>query len=195
MRQGSRQVRVEAISLLRHGGSAAVAVRLRNLSGHTLSDLPISVGILAPSHRRIYLNRADNLDYFQAHVALLPPGGTVTWVFASRLRQVPAGKAFALVGRRSIPSLRLGTRAPEVRARLIGNDRGRLQLRVTNWSSVPQPDLQLYAVTPAGGRITAAGSRTVAELGGGQSVTTRLNLVGHPIGSPQLEVLPTMFLP
>lgn len=194
VRTGSRQVRVQEVSIIRHGQSTAFAVRLRNLTGRLLSDLPISVGVVSRG-KRVYLNRSSNLAYFQTHVPLVRAHATATWVLAETIRALPAGRAFALVGSRSAPALRLGSRPPHIEARLVSDDRGRLALRLVNPSSVPQPQLQVYAVTPSGARITAAGSSTLGDLGAGQAETARLNLVGHPTGSPQLEVLPTLFLP
>jgi hypothetical protein len=102
---------------------------------------------------------------------------------------------FARVGARAEPDVSPGRVPPQIGAHLISERGGLLRLQVTNRSQIPQPQLQLYAVTPGAGRTTAAGSTTVSQLGAGQTVTARLTLIGRPAGSPELEALPTLFLP
>ena len=67
-------------------------------------------------------------------------------------------------------------------------------MTVTNVSSIPQTQLQVYGVALDHGRYTAAGSATIAALGTGTSTTTQLHLVGRQgAGQVRLEVLPTLF--
>ena len=67
-------------------------------------------------------------------------------------------------------------------------------MTITNHSSVPQPDLHVYAVALAAGHYAAAGSASVSNLNTGDSKTLKLDLVGRPRGAAvQVRALPTLF--
>ncbi len=193
VRAENPRVRIEAVSVVQRGRTAAVVVRLRNLSGHAVGDLPISVGVRRAA-RRTYLNRSTNLSYFQSHLPALPARGAITWVFTTHQRKQLSGTPFAVVGAHPVPTLRLGDGSPAIRVNLIRGGGAHVRLRVSNPSQTPQLQLQLYAVSHHAGRLTAAGNSTVSDLDAGQTTTARLTLVGRPASALQIEALPTMLV-
>jgi hypothetical protein len=198
VRHPGRELGVTSVTLLRTGDRVAVAVGLRNLTARALSDLPISVGVRPARGPLVYLNRAAGLDYFKTHVAEVPARAAITWVFTGRRPRRPDalhGRPFALAGVAIKPPTTVGRSLPRVRAVLAKlSPAGKLKVTVTNLSSVPQPELQLYAIAGGARGDAAAGSATVAELGTGRSITTSIGLIGRPAGAPvQLEALPTLF--
>jgi hypothetical protein len=201
VRQASHDVRVTRVALLHGGSRLAIAVRLRNVTGRALNDVPISVGLRPAGSARIYLNRAVGLDYFKTHVAEIPAGSSLTWVFTGRQPRHPrrlGSRPFAVVGDETAPPTTVARGLPHVRAVLApvssAAGDGTLRVTVTNLSAVPQPELQVYAVAGGTRGYAAVGSATVANLGAGGSTTTSIGLVGHP-GSAriQIEAMPTLF--
>jgi hypothetical protein len=195
------QVRVTRASVVTGPGRVAIVVGLRNLSPRPVNDLPISVGLREPAHRSLYLNQRAGLSYFETHVAEIPGGGRITWLYSgpaprrpSRQR-VAGAHAFAVVGRPSRSPVTVANRIPPVRAALVSADGRVLRVRVTNLSSIPQVPLPVYALALAGGRYSAVGSGTVAALSPGSSTPIRLDLVGHTTGHQPItiEALPTLF--
>jgi hypothetical protein len=183
------QVTVLGVSTIDGSGVAAVAVTLRNDTNAPLSNLPISVG-LHTATRTIYLNRAAGIDYFQTHVAAIAAGATLTWVFANPTSPLPAGTAFATVGR---PGLVADegtlTRVPTLAAKVLSVTGASASVSVTNTTSFPQYDLTIYA--SAG--TAAAGSASIAELDAGQSTKLNVPLAGSTTaGQLVLAVPPTI---
>jgi hypothetical protein len=201
VRRPGNQVRVTRVALLHDSGRLAIAVGLRNITGRALNDIPISVGLRGPHGDRVYLNRAPGLDYFKAHVAEIPPGAGLTWVFTGSRPRHPwrlGGRPFAVVGDESAPPTTVTRGLPPIRAVLASPSSaagdGTLRVTVTNLSALPQPELQLYAVAGGTRGYAAVGSATVANLGTGGSTTASIGLVGHPGDIPvQIEALPTLF--
>ena len=182
----SSEVGIVGVTVVRGPRSGAVVVELANHSGRALSDLPISVGVIAHG-RRAYLNRRGGLDFFQTHVAAIAPGARIAWVFTRR-RPVARGRPFAVVG----DALRSPTRLP----RIVAAPAAGRGLRVTlhNTTAVPQYGLPIYALARRGGHYVAAGRATVTELGSSATTTVGVPLVGsRRATSIQLEALPTIY--
>lgn len=188
--QTNPAVSVGAPVLIRDHATTAIVVALHNDSARTLTDLPISVGVLTRSRRRTYLNRSASLDYFQSHVASIGPDAATTWVFTTGVR-IPSGHAFATVGISQLhPSL--GRSLPSIAVSASGGPN--LELSIRNRSTIPQYDLPIYAVALRDGRAVAAGGTTLAHLGTHATTTTTLGLVGSSrYGSLQLIASPTIF--
>jgi hypothetical protein len=191
-----RALRVTRVALVRSRKGSAIVVALHNPSRRTVSDLPISVGIRKGAARQRPLNvrSSAELAYFDAHVPVIAPGRTVTWVYTTT-RRVPAGaRPYAIVGARpSVRAPRVST-APVISAIAKGTaTTARVAVTLHNRSSIPQYQLQVYAVTRHGRRYVAAGALTVAHLGGGGEHTVELPLLGQPTpGRLKLEALPAM---
>jgi hypothetical protein len=191
-----RVLRVTRVALVSAHGGSAIVVRLHNPGRRTVSDLPISVGIQkgAARQRPINVRSSTELSYFDAHVPVIAPGRTVTWVYVTN-RRLPAGaRPYAIVGaRRSVRAPRVDT-APVISAIAAGaSTTTREAVTLHNRSSVPQYQLQVYVVARHGRRYVAAGSLTVPHLDGGGEHTVDVPLLGHPgQGRLALEALPAM---
>jgi hypothetical protein len=190
-------VSVTKLSLVRGSAGTAVAVLLRDTSAHPLTDLPIAVGVRTRAGRKLYLNRAANIDYFDSHVVALAPGRVVTWVFTSPRRLDVSGRPFAEVGvsplaqplARALPRI-------EVTLQGAGSRPGErtLRLSVANRSGIPQYQLPVYALGLRGGQEVSAGRATVAHLGTDGTATLQLTLLGSIRGATvSLSALPTIF--
>jgi hypothetical protein len=191
-----RALRVTHVALVRGRSGSAVVVRLHNPGRSTVSDLPISVGIRKGAARQRPLNvrSSAELSYFDSHVPVIAPRRTVTWVYTTT-RRVPAGaRLYATVGARpSVRAPRVST-APVVTAIAAGTaTTARVPVTLQNRSSVPQYQLQVYAVARHGRRYVAAGALTVPHLGGDGKHTVQLPLLGNPgRGRLRFEALPAM---
>ena len=174
--------------LVRSAAGTAVVIPVQNRSAGALTDLPISVGIRTPTGRRVFLNRSAGMDYFQSHVAAIPPRGSVTWVFTTS-RRVTAGRPFATVGFPQLhPSLAGGL------PRISASWRGAASVSVTNQSGIPQDDVQVYVVAVRGGRDVGAARAAVAHLATHGRATVTVNLPGGARGSAlHVIALPTIF--
>lgn len=191
--QPDPRVRPAQISVVRGPGGAAIVVTLHNPASGPTSDRPISVGI-ETAHRRRYLNAAAGIGYFQTHVPPIPAGGTLTWVFRTS-RPVPLqARPFADVGAPVLTPAGVQSRAPQIAVGALLRRGRELALTVRNDSSVPQYQLQLYAVARRAGRYLAAGTASIAHLAPGTSSRQRIRLTGRT-GSAALlvQVPPTIF--
>ena len=205
-----RAVRVSSVGLVSSASATAFVVRVRNRSQRQLSDLPISVGVRVPGKPPRYLNAQSGREdfYFGAHLPVIAPGATLTWVYTLHRRLPGAARPFAIVGARPEPAVASSGDLPVVRAGARGGAVSRsgarggagtresvsakLPVAVHNLSGVPQYQLQVYAFARRDGRYTAAGSLTVDELDGQVSKTFQLGLVGRPgRGRVHVEALPT----
>lgn len=188
------EVSVGAPVLIHGRGGAAFVVSLRNDSSRALTDVPISVGVITRSGRRLYLNRSASEDYFASHVAAIGPGSATTWVFVTA-QPVAPGHAFAVAGfpalhasvAGALPAIAVSTGAED-------DASGRVSVSVANHSAIPQDDVPLYVVAVRGGRDVAAGNATVAHLGTHATTTLRVSLLGTPgQAALRLIALPTIF--
>jgi hypothetical protein len=203
--QRNPDVSVTRLSLVRGPAGTAVAVALRDTSARSLTDLPIAVGVMTLAGRKLYLNRAANLDYFDSHVAALAPRRVVMWVFTSARRLAVTGRPFAEVGvsqlaappAGALPQIevtreRTGSRSGERTGSRSGERT--LRLSVANRSGIPQYGLQVDAVALRRGADVAAGRATVPHLGTHGTATLRLTLLGSLRGATvSLSALPTIF--
>jgi hypothetical protein len=191
----SPDVRVGDITLLRGSSGTAVVVELSNSAAATLTDLPISVGVVS-GHRRTYLNRRAGLEYFKTHVAAIGARARVNWVFTTSRRLPRGARPFARVGNPATPAISEATGLPAVVASPLPSSvtGGPVRVRVRNPSQIPQYGLPVYALAREGARYVAAGRVTVAHLGSKAAATVELKLIGSARGaSLQSEALPTIF--
>lgn len=187
-------------TLVRSTAATAVVVRVHNLTGQTVSDLPITVGIREPGGTVRVLNGGTGLDYFLTHVPAVAPHGQLIWVFTARGRRAPSDSALVRIG---YPSASAGSATvaagslpatlPRIAVSLTHSPRhGAVQVAVRNLSGVPQYGLQVYAVARRGAEYTAAARATITELDGGSARLLRLTLVGNPTrATVALEAGPT----
>jgi hypothetical protein len=187
-------VRVKSIEIVRGRGSNALVVSVANLGSRPLTDLPISVGVVAHRSAPVYLNGRANIDYYDTHVPAIPPHATTSWVLPG-IRTLPAGRVFARVGAARDPSSTTVAALPRIGAvQLADGGADRLRIRLSNDSSLPQYTVQVYAVALRHGAAVGAGRTALFELNGGSRATVGLTLAGRTTDA-QLELYapPTIF--
>lgn len=187
-------VRVKGIEIVRGRRADALVVSVANLGSQPLTDLPISIGVVAPRAAPVYLNGRANIDYYDTHVPAIPAHATTSWVLPG-VRTVPAGRLFARVGVARDPSSTTVAALPRIgAAQLIGTSSDQLRIRLSNDSGLPQYTVQVYALALRNGRAVGAGRTAVFELSGESQATVGLTLAGRATGA-QLELYapPTIF--
>lgn len=187
-------VRVGGIALIYSGAAVRVAVQVVNTSPRPLTDLPISIGVLGPRGRRVYLNGAESADYYSAHVASIAARDQVTWVSTTDPR-APAGfRPFAVVGVAHVPPSTTVRTLPRIVATAQRPLADRVRVTLSNQSGVPQYGLQVYAVATRSGQAVAVGRATVAQLGNGARLKLSLIMMGRASNAAvRVYALPTIF--
>lgn len=190
----STQVRVTRLDVLAEGHRAAFVVSLRNDGRRAVSDLPISVGYRLAGGQATYLNDGDDLDYFQAHLPVIRAGRQLTWVFSAGSREPRGARPFALVGATPTAAANPTANLPRITARAASATGEDVRVELDNASSVPQYQLQVYAVAVRDGGYVAAGNATVEHLGTSSTRTIELPLLGSlSRATVEVEALPTIF--
>lgn len=182
-----------SVSDVSAGGETAFIVNVRNRRRRPVTDLPISVGYTTSAGATVYLNSAADLNYFQAHLPVIRAGATLTWVYTAD-RSLPAGvRVFARVGIRPSAPARLTETNVHIGLSYRRAGLNALTLHLSNPTSVPQYQLQVYAYAERDGRCVAAGNATVMNLGAGTRQRVRLRLVGGLEGSRlHVQAIPTI---
>lgn len=190
-------IRVEQVTVLsgpRPGAGAAVAVQVQNLASSSTSDLPILVRAREARGRTRTLNGAAGLDYFQTHLPSIAPHASLTWVFTTS-ENLTGAHVSAVVGSPPTSWTHVPDQLPNLEVTPTFGGRGTLRLTIRNPTSIPQYQLQVYAVVGASGQIVAAGRAEIAHLGTRTSATLTLRLLGagtHP-GIVSVQAPPTIF--
>ena len=182
-RIAGRALRVTRVALDRGRGGSAIVVRLHNPGRRTVSDLPISVGIRKGAARQRPLNVRSPAEFwsFDAHVPVIAPGRDRDLGLYDDAAGAGRARPYAIVGAR--PSVRAPsvTTAPVIEPIAAGAATTLAsRSRCTIDSSVPQYQLQVYAVARHGRRYVAAGALTVPHLDGGGTAPVDVPLLGHP---------------
>jgi hypothetical protein len=186
-------IAVTATALIRSAGGSAVVVALRNRTDRAFSDLPISVGLRTGHDHTRYLNRDENLGYYETHVASIRPAATALWVLTFRRTMPIAARPFAEVGFAQDPASTRAHSLPELHVRPAPAGDG-LRVTITNPTGIPQYGLPVYAVGTRGGRYVAAATGSIPSLNGGSSTTLALRLLGAATGAHlQLSAPATIF--
>jgi hypothetical protein len=190
-------IRVERVTLLNGGAGSrsAIAVKVRNLAASATSDLPVAVRVQTATGRTVTLNGAAGLDYFETHLPSITPHGELTWVFTTDRRLPPGAHVLAAVGTPSSSALHVPDTLPSLQVTPSFGRPGTLRLTVHNPTSVPQYQLQVYALIGARGRIVAAGRAAITHLGTHTSTTLTLRLLGGAAraGIVSAQAPPTIF--
>lgn len=189
VRSAGDAVQVIRVARVSGGGRTAFIVQVRNPGPRPVADLPISVGVRAGHGRRIDVNALSTQEdsYFDAHLPGIAAGGTLTWVYTTTRRLPRHAHPFALVASRPDPPVPAAAGVPLIRAHAQGTVGSKLTVALRNLSSVPQYQLQVYAVARSGSRYLAAGNLTVPHLGSQSVRTVKLPVVGD-LGSAALAV-------
>jgi hypothetical protein len=193
-------VQVTRLALVPGASGTAFVVQIRNPGARAVSDLPISVGVRAGRKRRFLNTRSPSeFSYFEAHLPVIEPGATLTWVYETNQHLSAHARPFASVG--AVPSVpaRQASRLPIIRASVSpsstqGSAAGSpLAIALRNESTIPQYQLQIYAYAQEGNRYVAAGDLTVPHLGSQAHLTAKLPIVGASATARlEVEALPTI---
>lgn len=186
-------VRVDRVTLLRDGASTAVVVDAHNTSSTTETDVPISVGVRRGS-KKLLLNGAEELGWFQTHIPSVPARGKVTWVF----RSPPGG----LARKGDTPFVRIGagkplnsavSALPSIRAAIEGKV-GRTATVDLTEATLPQRDVPVNVVVRRGLVPVAAGTISADSVDRGERVTVAVPLTGRAGSHPATAAAaPTIF--
>jgi hypothetical protein len=181
----SRDVQVLSTTVLQDANGTAAVVKLRNTSKRTLWQLPISIDVTGAGRKSVFRNDQPGLEPTLAHVPLVRPGQTVTWVndqvsAAGRPRAVAAtvGEGAAVAAAR-IPSVVL------TRPRLQDDPvSGTAAVGIAgNRSKVDLRKLVIFAVARRGGRVVAAGRAQIPRLKPGKRARFQAFFIGNPKGA------------
>lgn len=180
-------VKVLLTEVVAGDGSAAVVVRMRNASAHTLARLPVAIDVRDGARKSVFRNDAPGLERSLAELALLRPGEELSWVND----QVPAqGRPRQATARIGVAGRTPG-RAPRMRiqgARLGRDGDAATAIGfVRNDSGVEQRELIVYAVARRSGRVVAAGRAQIQRLAPRARGAFTVFFAGDPRGA-RLEI-------
>jgi hypothetical protein len=185
----TRNVRVVATDVVQDENGAAAIVQLKNVSKRTLWQLPITIDVRGARKRSVFRNDQPGLEPTLAHVPLLRPGETFTWVNDQVAAAGTARSVVAKVGAgKSIDAGRL----PEVdltRARLAEDPVSGVAAEgiASNRSKVELRKLVVFAVAWRGARAVAAGRAQIPRLKPGKRARFSAFFIGNPRGA-RIEV-------
>lgn len=185
----SKDVKVLSTDVLQDANGTAAVVRLRNVSKHALWQLPVVIDVRGARHKSLFRNDQPGLEPTLAHIPLLRPGETFTWVND----QVAAtGKPRSVVAK-----VGSGERVGDSNTPRIVLSGARLQDDpvsgvsavgfAANRSKIDQRKLVIFAVARRGGRVVAAGRAQIARLKPGKRAKFHAFFIGNPRGA-QLEL-------
>jgi hypothetical protein len=185
-------VSVTGVSVLRAGHRTAFAVTVRNTGRRAVDDLPISVGYTRKG-RTVYLNSAEGLDYFDAHLPRIAAGRTWTWVYTAAKALPARVRTFARVSTTAAPPIPGSISQVTINVDWGTPTAGPLRVHLSNLSGIPQYQLPIFAYAIRGDRLLAAGTANVAQLSGGAKTTVRIPLLGDKTAQVSVEAAPTIF--
>jgi hypothetical protein len=185
-------VTATSVAEVRADGKTAFVVTIGNHGHSGVTDLPISVGYTAPGGATVYLNAAASLNYFESHLPAVRPGKSLVWVFTTDRTIPPGSRPFARIGlKRAVPALLTERVNIGVSYRYLPT-KNSLTVHLTNSTSVPQYQLQVYAYAKRDGHLVGAANATVMNLGAGTGRKIRLGLVGSPSNDLHVQAIPTI---
>lgn len=181
----SKDVKVLSADVVQDENGTAAVVRLRNVSKRTLWQLPVAIDVLGAGGKSLFRNDQPGLEPALAHVPLLRPGRTFTWVDdqvaatgkpRSVAAKVGAGTA---IGAGGIPKIVLsGAKLrddPVSGVAAVGF--------AANRSKVDQRKVVVFAVARRGGRVVAAGRAQIPRVKPGKRARFQAFFIGDPRGA------------
>jgi hypothetical protein len=181
----TKAVKVVSSSVITDANGTAVAVKLRNLTNRTLWRLPISIDVRGAGGKSVFRNDQPGLEPTLAHVPLLRPGETFTWV----------NDQVAASGRAMKVRARVGAGEPIKASRLprVTLTGARLQDDLVsgvaavglaaNRSKVELHKVVVFATATRNGRVVAAGRGQIVRLKPGKRVHFQAFFIGDPRGA------------
>jgi hypothetical protein len=187
--KSAKGVKVISTDALQDENGTAAVVRLRNVGKETLANLPITIDVRGAGRKSLFRNDQPGLEPTLAHVPILRPGESFTWVNDQVAASGKPRSVKARVGEGStvkeadLPKLALsGAKLesdPVSGVAAVGY--------VANRSKVEQRKLVIFAVARRGGRVVAAGRAQVPKLKVGKRAKFQAFFIGNPKGA-RLEV-------
>jgi hypothetical protein len=180
----STEVKVVSTTVLHDSEGAAAAVTLRNLSPHTLRDVPLAITVKDAGGKTLFRNDAPGLEAALTSLSCLPAGGEVTWVDD----QVPAaGGPVNLSAQAGVaPAAAASPPKIEVSGMHLAEEPSSgiaATGRIENRSKVAQRSLVVFVLARRAGRIVAAGRAVLPEVPAGSSVPFQAFFIGDPRGA------------
>ncbi len=180
----STEVRVVSTTVLHDSEGAAAAVTLRNLSPHTLRDVPLAITVKDAGGKTLFRNDAPGLEAAFTSLSCLPAHSEVTWVDD----QVPAaGGPVNLTAQAGVaPAVAASPPKIEVNGLHLAEEASSgiaAAGRIENRSQVSQRSLVVFALARRAGRIVAAGRAVLPEVPAGSSVPFQAFFIGDPRGA------------
>ena len=181
--QANAQVVVVSATPLTDANGTAAAVALRNTTGKSLYNLPISVVVLSPAGKKVAGNDAAGLDPSLTHVAVLSPGQVTWWVDDQLFPTGTAAKVKATVGKAGAAPPTTPV-FPLSATKLVDDPTSGVLASgtVRNATAKPVATLTVEGVSLKGGKPIAAGRGAVTSLAAGASSPFRVFFIGKPTG-------------
>lgn len=179
----SSAVRVVATQAVHSSEGTAVVVTLRNVSTHTLRDMPIAITVKGAGGSTLYQNNAAGLEGALTTVSLLAAGAQFDWIDDQvQAAEAPASVS-AVVGEApqapaAVPQIVLTA----VHANEEGGGSG-VAGTVHNNSAVTQRELVVYGIARRGGRIVAAGRAVLSRVAAHGSTPFQVLFIGSASGA------------
>ena len=183
--RNAREVRVLSTDVIQDENGTAAIVKLRNVSKRTLWQLPVAIDVRAPRGRSVFRNDQPGLEPTLAHVPLLRPRATFTWV---NDQVAAAGAARSVEAKVGDGTPVQASRLPKVvltKPRLQDDPvSGTAAVGLAdNRSKVELRKLVVFAVARRGGRVVAAGRAQIPRLKPGKRARFQVFFIGDPRGA------------
>ncbi|MFI4992468.1 MAG: hypothetical protein ACHQCH_02485 [Solirubrobacterales bacterium] len=180
----STEVKVVSTTVLHDSEGAAVAVTLRNLSPHTLRDVPLAITVKDAGGKTLFRNDAPGLEAAFTSLSSLSAHGEVTWVDD----QVPAAGQPVNVSAQAGVAPAAAAIPPKIEARGVhlaeeASSAIAAAGTIENRSKVAQRSLVVFVLARRAGRIVAAGRAVLPEVPAGSSVPFQAFFIGDPRGA------------
>jgi hypothetical protein len=183
--KSSKDVKVLSTDVLQDENGTVAVVRLRDVSKSALRQLPIAIDVRGAGNKSLFRNNAPGLEPTLAHVPLVLPGQTFTWVDD----QVAAtGKPNGVSAKVGAGTAVRSTAVPKIvlsGARLRNDPVSGIAAVgfAANRSKVEQRKLVIFVVARRGGRVVAAGRAQIPKLKPGKRARFHAFFIGNPRGA------------
>ncbi|HME01520.1 MAG TPA: hypothetical protein VKG38_00635 [Solirubrobacteraceae bacterium] len=179
----STDVKVVKTAVVHSSEGSAAVVMVRNISPHTLVNVPIAITVKDASGRTLFQNNARGLEARLVSISSLPAHTEATWIddqvqLSGTPTDVSAIVGEAPVANGPVPTIEVQGVHPTEE----GGSPGAAGT-VRNRSGVAQQSLVVDVLALRGGSIVAAGRSVLPEVAAGASVPFQTFLVGAPEGA------------
>lgn len=189
VRRSSSNVKLLSTDVIEDPNGTAAVVRMRNVSKRSLWQLPIAIDVRGPGGKSVFRNDQPGVEPTLAHVPLIRPGETFTWIDD---QIAPAGKAKRVTARVGNGATISSAKIPRIvlsGVRLEDDPVSGIAAVgfAANRSKIEQRKLVVFAVARRGGRVVAAGRAQIPKVKPGKRAKFQAFFIGNPRGA-RLEV-------